>query len=129
MTDELNRKPRRRIVFLAKIEADDWQRLGSELEHLAREIARHGKLSTSSISGGYSCGHIVVTSEDGSIDHDGWARELDAYLEELHKTETEKLNADSAGQTPTARSEHEGRSDDRTLPGVAAFTSSDAGPT
>ncbi len=31
-------------------------------------------------------------------------------------------NADSAGQTPTARSEHEGRSDDRTLPGVAALT-------
>src|ERR1700682_933721 len=102
MIDELDRKPRRRIVFLAKIEADDWQRLGAELEHLARELDRHGKLSPSSISGGYSCGHIVVTSEDGSIDHDSWARELDAYLEALRISETAKSNADSAGQTPTA---------------------------
>jgi hypothetical protein len=90
MTDELNRKPRRRIVLLAKIEADDWERLQHELTHLATEIARHGKLSSSSVSGGYSCGHIVVTSEDGSIDHDSWAKELDAYLEALAAVEKAK---------------------------------------
>ncbi|HEX5508445.1 MAG TPA: hypothetical protein VFX37_08065 [Pseudolabrys sp.] len=73
--------PRRRIIFMAKIEADDWLRLEDELTHIATEIARHGKLPANSISGGYSCGHIIVTSEDGSIDHDGWAKELDTYLE------------------------------------------------
>ncbi len=90
MTDELNRQPRRRVVFIAKIEADNWPRLRDELEHLAREIDRHGKLSTSSISGGYCCGHIIVTSEDGSIDHDSWARELDAYLDGLKKADMVK---------------------------------------
>jgi hypothetical protein len=36
-------------------------------------------------------------------------------------------NADSAGQTPTARSEHEGRSHDLTLQGAAALTPSAGG--
>jgi hypothetical protein len=85
MTDELDRKPRRRIVFIAKIEADDWDRLKAELRHLETEIAMHGKLPPSSVSGGYSCGHIVVTSEDGSIDHDSWAREIDAWVAALPK--------------------------------------------
>jgi hypothetical protein len=87
MSDELNRKPRRRIVFLAKIEADSWRDLKATFHHLETEIAMHDKLPTSSISGGYSQGHIIVTSEDGSIDHDSWARELNEYLEALPKPE------------------------------------------
>ncbi|SDP39414.1 hypothetical protein SAMN04488061_2834 [Filomicrobium insigne] len=75
--------PRRRIVMIAKIDADDWDSLQVELLHLTRELARHGRLSTSSISGGYSTGHIIVTSEDGSIDHDSWAAELHAYLKTI----------------------------------------------
>lgn len=75
--------PRRRIVMIAKIDADDWESLQGELLHLTRELARHGRLSPSSISGGYSTGHILVTSEDGSIDHDAWAAELDAYLKTI----------------------------------------------
>ena len=85
--DELNRKPRRRIVFIGKIEADSWDDLKATLRHLETEIAMRDRLSPRSISGGYSTGHIIVTSEDGSIDHDSWARELDAYLESLRKTE------------------------------------------
>lgn len=73
--------PRRRIIFMAKIEADDWRDLKHDLHHLATEIARYGKLPPNSISGGYSRGHIIVTSEDESIDHDMWAKELNAYLE------------------------------------------------
>jgi len=80
MSDELNRKPRRRIVFIAKIEADSWDRLGSELAHLSCEIDR-GNLRGTSISGGYSSGHIIVASEDGSMDHDKWFSELNEYLE------------------------------------------------
>jgi len=72
--------PQRRIVFMAKIEADDWGRLADELAHLSREVDRGGLRSTS-ISGGYSCGHIIVASEDGSMDHDKWFQHLNAYLE------------------------------------------------
>lgn len=88
--DELQRKPRRRIVFIAKIEADDWKGLQSDLRHLSEEIARHGKLSGSSVSGGYSSGHIIVTSEDGSIDHDSWAKELDEYLKALDAAKADR---------------------------------------
>lgn len=78
--DEMTRKPRRRVVMCLKIEADTWERLSDELAHLSREVDRGGLRSTS-ISGGYSCGHIVVASEDGSMDHDHWFQELNAYLE------------------------------------------------
>ncbi len=69
--------------------------------HLRRRIGN-------SISGGYSRGHIIVTSEDGSIDHDSWARELDAYLESLAKAETlpprsggeGRVGGASTGNTP-----------------------------
>lgn len=83
--DELQRKPRRRIVFIAKIEADDWQGLQAQLRDLETQIVMHDKLPPWSISGGYSSGHIYVTSEDGSIDHDTWAVQLNAYLESLPK--------------------------------------------
>lgn len=79
--DELEKKPRRRVVMVAKLSADDWKTLASDLEHLASEIHRHGKLSKRSIMGGYSSGHIVVTSEDASIDHDSWAKDLNDHLE------------------------------------------------
>jgi hypothetical protein len=88
MVDELQRKPRRRIEFIAKIGADSWKDLQHELSHLATEIARHGRLSASSCSGGYSAGHIVVTSENGDITHDSWAKELDDYLEALDRSES-----------------------------------------
>jgi hypothetical protein len=82
--------PRRRVVFIAKIEADDWNRLSDELAHMSREVDR-GQLRSTSISGGYSCGHIVVASEDGSMDHDRWFKELNAYLE------TQRTPQDSTG--------------------------------
>jgi hypothetical protein len=87
ISEETNCKPRRRIVLLAKLEADDWRTLQSDLRHLETEIAMHGKLPSSSVSGGYSSGHIIVTSEDGSIDHDSWALELNSYLEALKQRE------------------------------------------
>lgn len=77
---EIERKPRRRVVFIAKIEADDWAQLSDELAHMSLEVDR-GQLRSTSISGGYSCGHIVVASEDGSMDHDKWFQELSEYLE------------------------------------------------
>jgi hypothetical protein len=71
------------------------------------EIDRHGKLTPWSISGGYSCGHILVTSEDGSIDHDSWAVELNAHLEAL-------AAAEAAGdrQEPPPESRKNPRTDD-----------------
>ena len=83
VSDYMEDRPRRRVVMLAKIEADDWEGLQSELKCLATEIAIDGRLSRSSCSGGYSTGHIIVTSEDGSIDHDAWAIKLDEHLKRL----------------------------------------------
>ena len=77
---ETEGKPRRRIVFMAKIEADTWDRLSDELAHMSREVDG-GHMRSTSISGGYSCGHIVVVSEDGSMDHDKWYQDLNEYLE------------------------------------------------
>lgn len=93
MKDPINEPPRRRIVFIGKLEADDWKTLQHDLMRLSQEIARHGRLSSSSCSGGYSSGHIIITSEDGSIDHDGWAKQLNAYLDKLKAEETAKAQA------------------------------------
>ncbi|MBN9568724.1 MAG: hypothetical protein J0H79_14080 [Alphaproteobacteria bacterium] len=74
--------PRRRIVMCAKIDADSWDDLYNHLRNLVAGIARDGKrLSKSSVSGGYSSGHIIVVSEDETVTHDKWAAELDAWLE------------------------------------------------
>ena len=81
-------QPRRRIVVLAKFEADSWVALQGQLRSLDTEIAMSGGLSRSSISGGYSSGHIIVSSEDGSIDHDGWAIRLNEHLEAMKAKET-----------------------------------------
>lgn len=79
----IEKKPRRRVMFIAKIEADNWRDLKGHLMMLATDIAARGSLSKQSISGGYSSGHIIVTSEDDAIDHDSWAADLDAHLEAL----------------------------------------------
>lgn len=90
MIDELNRKPRRRVVMVAKLEADSWDDLHGALNSLSTEIAMHGRLSASSVSGGYSGGHIIVTSEDGDITHDSWAVELNRYLESMAEAEAKQ---------------------------------------
>jgi hypothetical protein len=76
-------KPRRKIVVLAKLEADDWDAMLGTLRGLETQIAMHGSLSASSVSGGYSTGHIVVCDEDGSMTHVKWAEDLNAYLTSL----------------------------------------------
>lgn len=78
---DMDRKPRRRIEMLAKVSADDWEALATHLYGLSVEISMNGKLSSRSISGGYSSGHIIITSEDGTIDHDSWANGLNEHLE------------------------------------------------
>ena len=78
--NEEPKPPRRRIVWLCRVEADNWDALSDELAHMSREIDR-GNMRSTSISGGYSRGHIVVASEDGSMDHDKWFKDLNEYLE------------------------------------------------
>jgi hypothetical protein len=95
LVKKLDEKPRRRVVALLKLEADDWRTLQHDLEHLSREISRHGRLPATSISGGYSSGHIIVSSEDASIDHDAWAIELNRYLDELAEQQ-EKAKQEAA---------------------------------
>lgn len=78
--------PRRRIEASIRISADSWDDLRRELNHLATEIASHGMLSKWSVSGGYSTGHIIETSEDETITHDSWAEENEAYCRSLKDT-------------------------------------------
>lgn len=73
-------RPRRRVLFEAKIGADTWRDLQSHLHSLATQIACEGSLSTCSISGGYSSGHIINCNEDTTIDHDSWAEANEAYV-------------------------------------------------
>lgn len=93
MIDE-EKGPRRRVVAEIKVGADSWEDLRHELVHLATEIARHGNLSKWSVSGGYSCGHVITTSEDESVTHDSWAEANEAYVQ--------TLKADPAGRAALA---------------------------
>jgi len=77
---DIAKKPRRRVLFEATIEADSWRDLKHHLIHLATEIAADGRLSASSVSGGYSTGHIISTHEDESITHESWAADLEEHL-------------------------------------------------
>lgn len=90
----LARKPRRRIEATLRISADSWRDLQGALRCLETEIAQSGRLSASSVSGGYSFGWIVETSEDESITHDSWAAELHEYLDHLRQSEKDNSDAD-----------------------------------
>lgn len=79
---EAPKQPHRRIVMRAKFEADTWDDLYGHLHSLVTEMAVNGrKLSKQTISGGYSTSHIIVISEDETMTHDQWARDLDVYLD------------------------------------------------
>ena len=80
-------KPRRKIVMLAKFEADDWDTMQGTFRQLETEIAMHGALSSRSVSGGYSSGHIYVCDVDQAMTHDVWAAELEAHLSSLPKVQ------------------------------------------
>lgn len=74
-------QPRRKIVVTAKIEGDEWRDIAAALKQLHTQIAIDGELSQSSVSGGFSSGWIVISDVDGSMTHDKWAAELNAWLE------------------------------------------------
>lgn len=73
--------PRRRVVADIKIQADSWEELQHHLNGLATDIAMYGCLSSNSISGGCSSGHIITTNEDPSITHESWAEDNQAYVD------------------------------------------------
>lgn len=75
-------KPRRRIVMLAKIEADSWDDLYGHLRNITTDMACNDRqLSRQSVSGGFSSGHIIVVDVDEGMSHDKWAADLEAWLE------------------------------------------------
>lgn len=83
--EQFTKQPRRKIVVLAKFEADSWDDLRGTFRHLETQLVIDGCLSKSSVSGGYSTGHIIVCSEDEAITHDSWAKELEDCLDNLAK--------------------------------------------
>lgn len=78
--------PRRRIMVEIKIDADSWRDVRAAFRSFEADIVMHGKLSTNCISGGYSSGWILASSEDETITHESWEAELDAYLASLEDT-------------------------------------------
>ena len=81
-------KPQRACVLIAKIEADTPQDMSAHLEQLARDIDRK-ELGQTSISGGYSSGHILTYSECGEPSHDEWFKDLQAHLEEKRASQAD----------------------------------------
>lgn len=94
MTD--TKKPRRRIVADIKIEADSWDALEGHLRSLLTDMVIHERLPVSSISGGYSSGHIISVDEDETITHESWEVELEAFIKRLDEERT--AQADSQPQ-------------------------------
>lgn len=78
--------PRRRIEATIKIGADSWRDLQGALRCLETEVATDGRLSKWSVSGGFSFGWTVESSEDETITHDSWADANKAYCEALRET-------------------------------------------
>lgn len=64
----------------------------------------------------------AVEAMDQAVMNRAVEKAMAKFRAKVAELEIAKSNADSAGQTPSARSEQGGRSDDRTLPGVAALT-------
>jgi hypothetical protein len=73
-------KPRRRIELKLTIGADNWDALRGALKSIQTEVAIHGRLSTSGVSGGYDSGWVYECSERPEITHDSWAADLNNYL-------------------------------------------------
>lgn len=83
---------RRRIVVDLKIGADSWDDIRGLFRHLETELAMHGRLSKSCVSGGYTSGYILTSDEDESITHDSWAAANEAYCRALKERETPDAN-------------------------------------
>ena len=81
MTDEEKKYPRRRYVATLKVQADSERDLIGHLFNIATTWDREG-MSRSSVSGGYSSGHIIEVDCDESITHESWEAALQKYLEE-----------------------------------------------
>jgi len=71
--------PERRHVIEINIEADSEDEL---IEHLAHILFtfRAGGIPHSSVSGGYSTGHIIKYRTNEDVTHDSWVTALNTYL-------------------------------------------------
>ncbi len=80
--------PRRRVVIKLEIGADTWEDAQYALNSLANDIAMRRSLPPWSVSGGYSVGWTLSSSEDETITHDSWAEANEAYCAHLQKDPT-----------------------------------------
>ena len=87
MTEETKRGPRRRYVATIELQADTERDLIAHLFSIATNWDREG-IALSSISGGYSSGHIIGITCDESVTHESWEAELEEYLKALRTRES-----------------------------------------
>lgn len=76
---------RRRYVAKINLQADTEKDLIRHLFEIATGWDRDG-MSSSSVSGGYSSGHIIEVDCDDSITHESWEEALEQYLEQRKPT-------------------------------------------
>lgn len=76
--------PKRRFELTINIAGDTWEAVLHDLRDVATHIEDHGQACTS-ISGGYSTGHVVTVTERPEQTHEKYFAELDLYLATIRK--------------------------------------------
>jgi len=71
--------PERKCVIDINIEADSEEELMAHLEHVLFTFKTSG-ISRSSVSGGYSTGHIITYRVNENVTHESWTKALNEYL-------------------------------------------------
>ena len=71
--------PERRHVIEINIEADSEAALIEHLAHILFTFRARG-ISHSSVSGGYSTGHIITYRVNENVTHESWAKALNEHL-------------------------------------------------
>ena len=83
--------PERKHIIDINIEADSEEELIAHLEHVLFTFKTSG-ISRSSVSGGYSTGHIITYRVNEDVTHESWAKALDEYLGRNDGTESTTIS-------------------------------------
>lgn len=91
MADE--EPPHRRLRLNLDLEADDLHELAHALMAIGNDLELEGAEMREVTSGGYASGHHLVLACDDSMDHDRFASELAAWMQERRPNRTNEEHA------------------------------------
>lgn len=77
-------KPERAYTINIKVSADDWEACIAELNFIVDHVIEHGEIC-SSVSGGYSTGHIVNIEHDPEMTHEKYFELSKQWMNETRK--------------------------------------------